>query len=836
MKRWKRAKGLIVSYFGGYFPPFLLLCIGTCVLRDKYLKLFSGLRKKVLEPLGGIIQQYSCVNVLLVLFLAWVIYWAWKRTKQFNAYISLLYVMFAIEICRTPCGEFVPFFCFSWKWLLLVFLVALSMIEIYRLIETLRKYNKSYRELKEGHTGFRMRTKDEELVDVGYGNYTAVMLPLLASTDLGEESFAVGVTGPWGSGKTTFLQSMKTKMGENFMVVEFTPWYSDTAESLVRDFFKRLGSKLGSMNVKADFSRYLAVLQDYDTSGTLRILNKLATFRTTIEDEKRKIEERLALIRRKVVIMIDDTDRMGAEELMELLKLIRLTANFKNVIFMVGYDKEYVLRRMKDSEIENGTEYLKKIFPLEITLPYVENSVLPQLFAHEMNRCGFEKAFVDETEKQLREKNVHGNPLLFQYVKTFRDIKNFVNSLLVGYKLIESSPVKGEYSYKDFFWMEVIHTYLPDIYDKLLNDRRLLLNIDSKNTNGGWMLVYRGQSEKRDEAKEKDANAEKECSEISEKNWRQILLILFGEKDNKEDKDDNENKDDKSIRRLNNYYKYFTYRLPTNIISNEEFFDFIRSATDVKLRKEVYRYKQENKLVSLFLHLADFKLSESKDILQVRNLVTAVVEMPDNLRYKEYVRDLFRSSVFAYNPNMINVTYLYDMIKRKLGEVKKVGKIFVWNKLLASIYSRTIFDLNQEKEVEIYKSVLSNGQIKELANLNCDNLLATLSKLPKISDITREGSSMNVFVKDACVDYYWSDPAGNSRDYENLIFDSLVEHYSKCPELNDRDAFMAPFEVAEDTGDYSNFAESVIGMKEALFGSEKNFDEFVTKCFVKPDE
>ncbi|MCD8290382.1 MAG: KAP family NTPase [Prevotella sp.] len=766
-----------------------------------------------MEPLGDIIQQHPCINVPLFLFFLWVIYWVWKRTKQFNAYISLLYVVFAIEICRTPCGEFVPFscfscFCFSWKWLLLVFLVALSMIEICRLIEALRKYNKSYRGLKEGHTGFGMRTKDEELLEVGYGNYAEVMLPLLASTDLGEESFAVGVTGPWGSGKTTFLQSMKAKMGENFMVVEFTPWYSDTAESLVRDFFMCLDSKLGSMNVKADFSRYLAVLQDYDTSGTLRILNKLATFRTTIEDEKRKIEERLALIRRKVVIMIDDTDRMGKEELMELLKLIRLTANFKNVIFMVAYDKEYVLRRMKDSEIENGTEYLKKIFPLEITLPYVENSVLPQLFVQEMNRCGFEKAFVDETEKQLREKNVHGNPLLFQYVKTFRDIKNFVNSLLVGYKLIESSSVKGEYSYKDFFWMEVIHTYLPDIYDKLLNDRRLLLNIDSKNTNGGQMLVYRALPDDKDNQND---------------NTKRILLILFGE----------DNKDDKSIRRLNNYYKYFTYRLPTNVISNAEFLDFLRLNKEEDRRANINKYSEEQKIESFFYHFAEFNLGKCEEKQQVQNFMWVVIEMAEYSSPYISMETLFKSSMAANSLKLIDASYVYRLIEEHLKE-KDFDSFDAWNRLLASIFSYAISV--DGKKLEKYRSILSDTQIEELANLNCDNYLEYIGpQLPDISEVWIEDSDIKAFVKGAYVNLY-GEPYKWSDNSKNLVFNSLVKHYSAQKEKNDRKHFIAPYEEAKHMGLEPKAMERLKKEIKTLFGSDEKLEEFIDKCFVKPDE
>lgn len=55
------------------------------------------------------------------------------------------------------------------------------------------------------------------------------------------------------------------------------------------------------------------------------------------------------------MVVIDDLDRLEGTELMAVLKLIRITANFKNLIFIVAYDKGFVANALKGV---GGEEFL----------------------------------------------------------------------------------------------------------------------------------------------------------------------------------------------------------------------------------------------------------------------------------------------------------------------------------------------------------------------------------------------------------------------------------------------------------------------------------------------
>ena len=58
----------------------------------------------------------------------------------------------------------------------------------------------------------------------------------------------VGVFGPWGSGKTSFLNLVKHELeGESVHILEFNPWMFSGTEQLVQRFFIELTSSILSI-------------------------------------------------------------------------------------------------------------------------------------------------------------------------------------------------------------------------------------------------------------------------------------------------------------------------------------------------------------------------------------------------------------------------------------------------------------------------------------------------------------------------------------------------------------------------------------------------------------
>ena len=84
----------------------------------------------------------------------------------------------------------------------------------------------------------------------------------------------------------------------------------------------------------------------------------------TLDLLKEKIEEAITTDGSKpFAIFIDDLDRLEGNELFEVLRLIRITANFRNVVFIVAYDRDYICNVLNESKnIKRAEEYIQKIF------------------------------------------------------------------------------------------------------------------------------------------------------------------------------------------------------------------------------------------------------------------------------------------------------------------------------------------------------------------------------------------------------------------------------------------------------------------------------------------
>ena len=80
-----------------------------------------------------------------------------------------------------------------------------------------------------------------------------------------------------------------------------------------------------------------------------------------------------------MVVLIDDIDRLEPAEIREVVRLVRLTSDLPNVIFLLAYDRGHVAKSLGTSESE-GLRYLEKIVQVSYQLPLVRESILPEMF------------------------------------------------------------------------------------------------------------------------------------------------------------------------------------------------------------------------------------------------------------------------------------------------------------------------------------------------------------------------------------------------------------------------------------------------------------------------
>lgn len=296
-----------------------------------------------------------------------------------------------------------------------------------------------------------------------------------------DESLVIGIEGEWGSGKTSFinliLEDLRTT---NALLIKFNPWNFSDQNELIKDFFNSLVDALSQADGKGgqertkqikDYSAKLLKRSEFTFApefSTFGLQFKLGDVRKfggeePLEKQKETINKLLKELGKRIVIVIDDIDRLDSHETKLIFKLVKMTANFANTIFVLAYDRGKVSERIEEKGIK-GEEYLKKIIQVSFPLPKPDPLDLFKILTSDIETTmqGFDGKYWDS----VRWGNLYhsGFKSLFP---TIRDIKRYISSLRLDLAIIS----KEEVNPVDFLGIEAIRVFAPDVYLAMADEK-----------------------------------------------------------------------------------------------------------------------------------------------------------------------------------------------------------------------------------------------------------------------------------------------------------------------------------------------------------------------------
>jgi len=289
-------------------------------------------------------------------------------------------------------------------------------------------------------------------------------------------SYAYGIVGNWGDGKTSFLNMVEKNLREDnrVIIIHFNPWKSYGSESIIKDFFLTLktGLKLYSSDVLPSIDNYLRTLLNLNDSRLLNLIRLALLKENDTYSRYDEVNSAIKKIGKKIVIFIDDLDRLDSDETIQIIKIIRNSANFTNTIFIAAYDKGYLNTSIKKFSEYKHTLFAEKIFQYEILLPsyppiILENElkdILKKGFPEDVSlHQQIDSIIRFETENLIYipgvEESVFG---IEKLITNLRDVKRIATSLIKGY-----SPIKHEVSFHDMFYLVLLKVKYYEIYSAL---------------------------------------------------------------------------------------------------------------------------------------------------------------------------------------------------------------------------------------------------------------------------------------------------------------------------------------------------------------------------------
>lgn len=283
-----------------------------------------------------------------------------------------------------------------------------------------------------------------------------------------KKAFAIGINAKWGSGKTFFLSLIEKHLPKDTITINFNPWESRGSNLIISDFFQALSSKLNEYNSEfsGKINNYVKGIVPSDGGFFESIINQgLEVLSGNVEYED--IDKEIERLNKKIVVFIDDLDRLNNNEILEVIRLIRNTANFGNTIFVVAYDRDYIINALEEQNNHLHEFFLEKIFQLEIPLPIFEASKLDVFFLKLMK----EKMKDDKHYPLLKNiitEQLGNRSLIAKYLPTIRDVVRYSNLFALDY-----SFVKGEIDLKDFFFVQILKLKYPNVYEWIYTNRNI---------------------------------------------------------------------------------------------------------------------------------------------------------------------------------------------------------------------------------------------------------------------------------------------------------------------------------------------------------------------------
>lgn len=357
---------------------------------------------------------------------------------------------------------------------------------------------------KDTNLGFIEDNAIEEIKDDTYERNTVAeqIAKQIIATD-NKKAFAIGITGVYGSGKTSFINLITNVLkNETYppLVVNFNPWNTETPADLQKIFFDELSIALGKEDSALsshlyNYYRRLSGKSTFigDIVNNLRDVSVI--FNRDLDDEKEKINKMMINLSRKIIIVIDDLDRLHNEEVIEVLRLIRNTANFGNITYLVAYDKQYVEYSIKKLNERTYKNYLDKIFQIEIPLPKSESHFISNALVRRLKQIikPQELSYVKDQFTRLNFDIEYEEAISATFTNQ-RDIVRFVNSFSLAYAMISK-----EVDFVQLLYIQILKYKYPIAYDTLYERRNEVLRTSANSSVLNRSYSLRKVSDKRDD-------------------------------------------------------------------------------------------------------------------------------------------------------------------------------------------------------------------------------------------------------------------------------------------------------------------------------------------------
>lgn len=193
---------------------------------------------------------------------------------------------------------------------------------------------------------------------------------------------------------------------------------------------------------------------------------------------KKRLAEEILRKRLRLIVFIDDIDRLSRDEILSLLKVIRVNADFPNCIFVLALDYGVVSSIIGSQEFGiSGYDYLNKIIQVNLTLPAHDPELIRQYIIQDLAQfC--EIYGISSINHQFEDGAQHLHNIqeagIWSMICSLREAKRYLNSLKYLLHLLTNTGIL-EVNALDLLAIEALRMYYPSSYEYVKSHEELFL-------------------------------------------------------------------------------------------------------------------------------------------------------------------------------------------------------------------------------------------------------------------------------------------------------------------------------------------------------------------------
>ncbi len=293
------------------------------------------------------------------------------------------------------------------------------------------------------------------------------------------ESFVFGVDAPWGIGKSTFINFCKEYWDKHYkektVVYKFTPLRYAGSKNLIEIFVDGLIHAIQKDSfipeIRPLISRYSRLLNEVKRFSIFGFNLPTLAVDYTADDAFDDLSAVLQRFNKKVIIVVDDLDRMNFPEIKDILFVIRKSFILPNISYVLCYDTENIgILEAETPNAEKVSEFLEKFVNIKISL-YLDREDLAKYVSDNLEKTLPQK-FVDPV--LVRQPiggllDIYKSASYHQYLPFIGDVrklKRLINTIMM-FELETTDFKNTDFDKKDLIHLLLIYIHYPNVFRKI---------------------------------------------------------------------------------------------------------------------------------------------------------------------------------------------------------------------------------------------------------------------------------------------------------------------------------------------------------------------------------